>query len=119
MLFHWLGDFVLQTDKQAKLKSKDAGVLWSHVFTWTGSVTIGLILYVFYLAKSSSYVSVDLFYWICFVASTHYLVDMVTSRINAYAQQTGKIKLFWTVIGLDQWLHLALLLWASEYFLKL
>jgi len=36
LLIHWVADFVLQTDKQAKGKSKNWNDLLSHTVSYTG-----------------------------------------------------------------------------------
>lgn len=80
IFIHWFADFVLQTDWQAKNKSKNNKALLSH--TWTYSLvwyTIG----VFYAMSDPNYVpwSLTLFVLITFVA--HTLTDYFTSRLNS------------------------------------
>lgn len=107
IVIHWLADFVLQTDSQAKGKSKNWGDLLSHTMNYTtvwGSVGIILIVinlfYPFFEYKSWS---LTLFVLITFIA--HTITDYFTSRLNSKLWLKGKTHLFFVSIGFDQILH--------------
>ena len=104
MLFiHWVADFVLQTDKQAKGKSKNWGDLIEH--TWTYSMVwmaVGIFYILFHL---DTYEQWDL---TCFVLITfvfHTITDYFTSRLNSKLWGEGKVHNFFVSVGFDQWLH--------------
>lgn len=102
IFIHWFADFVLQTDWQAKNKSKNNKALLSH--TWTYSLvwyTIG----VFYAMSDPNYIpwSLTLFVLITFVA--HTLTDYFTSRLNSKLWAKGDVHNFFVSVGFDQVLH--------------
>jgi hypothetical protein len=104
IFIHWFADFVLQTDWQAKNKSKNNKALLSH--TWTYSLvwyTIG----VFYAMSDPNYIpwSLTLFVLITFVA--HTLTDYFTSRLNSKLWAKGDVHNFFVSVGFDQVLHYA------------
>lgn len=113
IFIHWFADFVLQTDWQAKNKSKNNKALLSH--TWTYSLvwyTIG----VFYAMFNPNYIpwSLTLFVLITFVA--HTLTDYFTSRLNSKLWAKGDVHNFFVSVGFDQVLHYAQL-FGTFYFL--
>lgn len=107
IVIHWLADFVLQTDSQAKGKSKNWSDLLSHTMNYTtvwGFVGTTLIVinlfYPFFEYKSWS---LTLFVLITFIA--HTITDYFTSRLNSKLWTEGKTHLFFVSIGFDQILH--------------
>lgn len=54
-LSHFFGDFVLQSDKTSKQKSRDIKVLIIHVLILTCSIVVGLLLFVFIPAVISGF----------------------------------------------------------------
>ena len=97
---HWIGDFVLQTDWQAKNKSKDNRALIAHV----SGYTIALMVY------GLIFLPVEVAYpWVLTNGVIHFGVDYVTSRINTYLWNKGKIHEFFVSVGFDQLIHYACL----------
>jgi len=95
--FHFIGDFLLQTDKMALNKSKSNKWLGIHVlcystpflwFGWKFAVINGL---------------------------AHFLTDWVTSRLSSKAWAAQKRGLFFKIIGLDQAIHLTCLTLSLFY----
>lgn len=84
---HFIGDFILQSDKTAKDKSKSNAVLGKHVlmygipFLW-----LGIWFYV---------ITVVL----------HFIIDYFTSRASSYMYNRD-IHWFFVIIGFDQMLHM-------------
>jgi hypothetical protein len=84
LIIHWIADFVLQTDKQTKGKSKNWSDLLMH--TWNYSMVwwiIGVILIIFNLKYpffTYERYSLLLFVLITFIA--HTITDYFTSRLN-------------------------------------
>lgn len=101
-LFHWLGDFVMQSRQMAEKKSSDNYVLLNHVMAYMlfglgpiavvalGLGVIGPLGVVVFVLEN---------------ILLHFTIDYVTSRYSAKYYQTGKIKQFWTCVGFDQLLH--------------
>jgi len=104
IIIHWFADFVLQTDKQAKGKSKNWKDLLSHTLTYS---CVWLIPIIFLFPKnwtSNQYViNSILFVLITFVA--HTITDYFTSRLNSKLWLKGDVHNFFVSIGFDQVLH--------------
>lgn len=97
LLIHFLGDFVLQTDWQAKNKSSSLIALNRHVLGY--STVWGLASYV-YLGSISAALS---FMFITYIA--HFATDYFTSRqVKKYFAKEDHHTGF-VVIGFDQVLH--------------
>jgi membrane-bound metal-dependent hydrolase YbcI (DUF457 family) len=97
---HFLGDFVCQSDQMAIHKSTSYGWLSLHVLVYT----------------------------VCFIGigwrfavlngAIHFLVDLFTSRGTTYLWQREKRHWFFTLIGLDQMLHLTTLVITGKLLLN-
>lgn len=117
IIIHWLADFVLQTDKQAKGKSKNWSDLLSHTFTY--SFVWLLIGGCIYLQQFKPYnplhndsMKIYWQYWIprglLFVLITfliHTITDYFTSRLNSKLWSKGEVHSFFISVGFDQVLH--------------
>jgi hypothetical protein len=121
LFIHWIGDFVLQTDKQAKGKSKNWGDLLSHTLNYSLLWWIVLLIWSIYSNISSNFVylfsywNVWIFASITFVC--HTITDYYTSRLNSKLWAKGDIHNFFVSIGFDQILHY-LQLFITYYLLK-
>lgn len=111
---HWFADFVLQTDWQAKNKSKDNKALLSHTLTYSGVWFFMTILYFGFAGPSVSIMFPILFTLITFVA--HTITDYFTSRLNTKLWVKGDVHNFFVSVGFDQVLHYAQL-FTTFYFL--
>lgn len=104
LFIHWIADFVLQTDWQAKNKSKRMDALLIHA--WAYSI-LWLLPAVFLLKKTdvamNAVISAWLFVIITFIC--HAVTDYFTSRLNAKLWSEGKVHLFFVSVGFDQFLH--------------
>lgn len=108
LLAHWIADFVLQSDNDAKNKSKNWANLLNHTAIYslfmTGAI---MILYPILVTK------LLVFYLI--MLTSHTLIDAITSRINSKLWAQGKVHNFFVSIGFDQWLHYAVLFSSIKY----
>ena len=93
---HFIADFVLQSDRVAKGKSKDSWVLLEH----------GTIYMIPLLLISPMYALVN--------ASIHITIDYFTSRLSGKLWARGEVHNFFVVIGFDQLLHVLTLLWTYK-----
>lgn len=118
IIAHFVGDFLLQSDKMALNKSKNWIALADHVGVYS---LIMLLWAIGHLNPGHVSIKVSLFAWITFV--THFLTDAVTSRITSklwfleMEQRElldgwfyGKVKpgyrhWFFVMIGFDQVIH--------------
>jgi hypothetical protein len=95
---HWLADFVLQTDWQAKNKSKNWWALTKHVGVYS-------LCFAFLGWQFTA---------ITFV--THFVTDAITSRINTRLWAAGNVHWFFVSVGFDQLIHTCTLA-ATWYYL--
>lgn len=104
IIIHWIADFILQTDKQAKGKSKNWSDLLSHTITYS-VVWVFAILFLWNNQHTVTWLVVSsiLFGAITFVA--HTITDYFTSRLNSKLWAEGKVHYFFVSIGFDQILH--------------
>jgi hypothetical protein len=89
--FHFIGDFILQTDKMAINKATSVKWLTIH------SVCYGLPF---------TYFS---FNFAIIIMMSHFTVDFFTSKLNRHLNANGHIHWFFTSIGFDQAIHLTIL----------
>ena len=111
IIIHWIADFILQTKKMAMNKSKNNYWLFAHVaiysMTW---FLIGLLFF-------------DLIPTVLFTVTTftcHFITDYVTSRWTSKLYKEKKyygFPAFFSVIGLDQFLHYLQLILSYKYIL--
>lgn len=107
ILIHWFADFVLQTDKQAKGKSKNWSDLLEHTLIYSSIWTIPAILVLG--------INGCLFFLITFIC--HTITDYFTSRLNSKLWSEGKVHKFFVSVGFDQVLHY-IQLFTTYYYLK-
>jgi len=94
---HWFADFVLQTDKMARGKSKSNKWLSIHIAVY--------MLPLFILGWKFALIN----------GATHWVVDWVTSRITSRLWEKQQVHNFFVVIGLDQAIHMTILFLSWEY----
>ena len=122
ILIHWIADFVFQTDKMAKGKSKNWNDLLSHTgtysFVW---LFIGGCIYLQqFRPYNPEHNKIMNIYWsyliprgilfvlITFIAYT--ITDYFTSRLNSKLWAKGDVHNFFVSVGGDQLLHYTQLL---------
>jgi hypothetical protein len=88
---HWIADFIVQTDAQAKGKSTSLKWLSKHIATYT------LCMSVF----GCRFAVVN--------GLLHFVVDYFTSKATRYFYSKGETHNFFIVVGFDQALHLSAL----------
>lgn len=104
MFVHWVFDFILQSDADAKNKSKSNKHLWSHVYIYQFGVYVaGYGIWFF----DESF---QLFYWWIVNLLAHFVTDYFTSRGSSYFFQKQDFHNGFVVIGFDQYIHLMTLL---------
>ncbi len=125
ILIHWFADFVLQTDKQAKGKSKNWGDLLSHTLNYS---LVWLYVGMLYISipqiidlKSVGIPIKHGQVLMIFVLTTflcHTITDYFTSRLNSKLWAKGDVHNFFVSVGFDQVLHYVQL-FLTYYYLKL
>lgn len=96
LTLHFIGDFILQSDRIATGKGKDGRILSEHVYIYTSTFLIGTI-FVFGVAGACAYA--------CFNGILHFATDFVTSKITAEFHARGDRHNFFVTIGADQLIH--------------
>lgn len=100
---HFLGDWVCQPRSIALNKSKDLSVLAEHIVI----LSIFLLPAIFFLKHNPA----GWFAWLTINLSAHAIQDWYLWRIAAkFMKKVDKNTVyekysFWTIVGLDQWLH--------------
>ena len=114
--FHFICDFIFQFDEHAKNKSHSIKALLAHTLLYTSQVGGLTCLLLFFVGDYNAFNYFIIWYMLLFI--THTVTDFVTSKITSYAHKTGKNKLFWGTIGIDQMLHMLQIIYLYEVFLK-
>ena len=118
IFIHWITDFVLQSDKQAKGKSKNWSDLLAHTFTYSTMWIFASCLMLGYVNKGQTtswyVIHALLFGFITFVC--HTITDYFTSRLNSKLWAKGDVHNFFVSVGFDQVLHY-IQLFLTFYFL--
>ncbi len=97
LLIHFLADFALQTDEQAKGKSTDPKWLTYHVGVYS---IIWLMASWFYLGDFRQALFFSIVTFIC-----HWVTDFITSRVGKPFWDKGDYHNGFVVVGFDQILH--------------
>lgn len=121
LFIHWVADFVLQTDDQAKNKSKSWIALIAHTGTYSGVwFLIYLLFSAWSLAGGPGMEELGWSPWMgMFPIVTlvcHTITDYFTSRLNSKLYAKGDVHNFFVSIGFDQWLHAVQLLVTYQVF---
>jgi hypothetical protein len=105
LFIHWVGDYLLQTNEIAAKKSKSIVWLTFHVLLYAVALLVGILL-MSIRTGMVPFNSIALFVGIN--GALHWITDLVTSRI--VQRVVGNTRVFYLVIGFDQFLHAAALL---------
>ena len=105
-------DFFLQTDEQAKGKSKSNDFLYSHLLTYS----IGLALMA--LMNPQFNHPIIALVWILVNAVAHFFTDYVTSRASSLLFEKNNYNDAFVVIGADQMIHYVTLFGTFLYFTR-
>ena len=94
---HFIGDFILQSNKMAQNK-------WNSI-KWLGFHCITYSIPFFYFG----------IYFAFITALLHFTVDFITSKMTHYLWEKKELHWFFVVIGLDQAIHFTCLLLTLKY----
>lgn len=119
LLTHWFADFVIQTDDQAKGKSKSMQCLLEHTVTYSLFWFLPMTA-IFFYESGDIFISVWLamfFSLITFLCHTY--TDYFTSRFNSELWKNNMVHEFFVSIGADQVLHYLQLLFTFKLLIEL
>lgn len=110
LFWHWIADFILQTDWEAQNKSKEWKPLLSHTIKYSlvwffpmfFIFALNLISEIDVIIKTFSFMGIT---FIC-----HTITDYFTSRLNTKLWNNKEVHYFFVSIGFDQFLHFTQLL---------
>lgn len=111
LLIHWVADFILQTDKQAKGKSENWNALLDHTCTYSLFWFFAGLIFSSYL--NDNYANIAMFTSFTFIC--HTITDYFTSRLNSYLWKRGDSYKFFISVGFDQILHYVQLFLTYKY----
>lgn len=100
LIVHWVADFILQTNWQARNKSKNNWALATHVLVYTMCL-YAAAPFIFGIIGKMHLVLM----WVLLNGALHFVTDYFTSRWTSklYAKQDWHN--FFVVVGLDQLIH--------------
>tara|TARA_R110000868_G_scaffold1257_4_gene9857 strand:- start:2552 stop:2926 length:375 start_codon:yes stop_codon:yes gene_type:complete len=104
IFIHWVADFVLQTDKMAKGKSKNWYDLLSHTLTYS-TVWCFAVLFLWNQTHDLRWILVNTFSFATITFVAHTITDYFTSRLNSKLWAKGDVHNFFVSVGFDQVLH--------------
>ncbi len=121
LFIHFIADFVFQTDRMAKEKSKSILALERHVLVYTLVIFVGMIGWAMSIGYEgdtsvSKWIEFSI-EWALLNGAVHFCVDFVTSKINARLLAQERVHAFFVGVGADQFIHAATLiltLWALK-----
>ena len=99
--WHFIADFVLQPREMAKNKSKHFGYLMAHCLIYSATFWV--------------YLDIKL---IGIMFSSHLVIDFISSRVTARLWKEKDIHGFFTIIGLDQFLHTMVIVYVWYFIFK-
>lgn len=109
---HFFADFIMQSDWMARNKSTSFEALGAHVLTYTAF----LALFTWTIWSPDNYL--NLLYFVGFNGIMHFITDAITSRGTKYLWEKQDVHNFFVLIGLDQFIHAATLIFSFTYFYK-
>ena len=109
LFIHWVGDYLLQTNEIAAKKSQSIPWLTIHVLLYTAALLVG----VFVLIRTNVIALNNLALFIGINGALHWITDLITSRIAT--RVADKPRLYFPLIGFDQFLHSVALLATLEW----
>lgn len=114
LFWHWVADFVCQSNYMAQNKSMNWKVLLDHVVTYSVVLNIGLLAVYRHGEYGLGFSSVVTAHFFCLNAIGHFVTDAITSRITSRLWEAKQVHWFFVVIGIDQFIHYATLLYTAQ-----
>lgn len=109
---HFFADFVAQTNKMALNKSKSNKWLAIHCLAYT-TVLLLYTCFIFALLYPT-FSLLTCMYWAIINGIVHFMIDYCTSRGTSYLWKKNEMHWFFTLIGLDQAVHMTVLILTSR-----
>lgn len=109
---HYIGDYIVQTRKQADNKHRNLLQLFYHVGTYS-LVLFGMLVFGNYLNFAGQLTIADIGIYTLLNFGLHFVTDFFTSKQVKKLWSEGKAHATFAVMGLDQFIHAFCLLATS------
>lgn len=101
---HYITDFIIQSEEQAKEKSYDSLILLEYCIEYALVMSVMTGIYSLFINGWN-----DVSYWIvtsfiCYLV-THFYIDFSTSRISSKYFKEKEAHMGFVILGLDQLIH--------------
>lgn len=110
---HWVADFVFQSHDMATKKSFSNSWLTAHILVYTTTLWV-VSMFAFgdphindHFIAASQFAAIN--------GAAHFFTDYVTSKATSYLHKEERTHEFFVMIGLDQFLHAAVLVLSYGY----
>lgn len=114
-VIHWVADFILQTRWQALNKSHNFNALMGHTLTYSGVWFAWVAVYCNYLGMNW-FNKAAIFWMITLIL--HSITDLITSQLTSYFFGKKDYHNGFVIVGLDQMLHYAQLIWLYKVLIE-
>ena len=112
---HWVADFPFQTDWMAVNKSTNFFALLCHIMTY-GIITFSWVG-LFVPSITTITIANSILWYVVINTYFHLMIDMMTSTWTSYLWKKGDRHNFFVVIGLDQFIHVTVLIFTARWML--
>lgn len=112
LIVHFVADFIVQTDEQARGKSGSLYPLIAHITSYSIALWFALICYS-YFDRSVTGLALYVFW----NGLAHFVTDLVSSRVGKARWEAGDRRGFFIVVGADQLVHSLCLILSIPLFL--
>ncbi len=109
-IIHFVADFLLQTDWQAKNKSSNWDALWYHVLVYSFSIAI---LSIPFIDEGWQFMAILTITGVC-----HFITDAITSRISKKYFEKEDYHNGFVIVGMDQVFHYIQLFLTFNFILQ-
>ena len=115
-VFHFIGDFIFQSQWMASNKSYNQNALFSHAGIYGSTLFLGIMIFICF---NKGFEPIDIYrisnfcvfnFWL------HLVTDLISSKISTYYWKQHLIRKFFLTIGADQMIHAICLISSSQLF---
>jgi hypothetical protein len=118
LFWHWVADFVAQTREMAEKKSTSIKWLTKHILAYGNHMLFGSLPILALGAFFGKNWALIIIIYVTVNMALHWITDYFTSKWTSRAWVEKKIKKFFTIIGLDQFIHVACLLLTYKWLIS-
>lgn len=108
LIIHFISDFLCQSREMANKKSKS--LYWLSIHVCTYSLVTSLLWVLFFVISKNLNIGVVMGQILIITFITHWVTDLITSKLTTYYYSKNNHFAFFGVIGFDQLIHTITLL---------